>query len=545
MTYIISGISIALFFINMLFIGVYNLYMFQLNVYLNNEQAAWLRSHEKRQRVLKLDYYVSLLSMFFVLFFMRYLLIPVQLLTIWYYGKMIRKPHKNAVVWTSRVKRLLIADTIITALSSGIVVCSVIWTETHTGMLFLVYAVMSLFYAVAPYLIMVTNTINHPIEIGINNHYINDAKRILRSVPEMKIIGITGSYGKTSVKYYLDTLLKVKYNVLKTPGSFNTPMGVVKTIRGEMRPDTEIFLCEMGARYVKEIKEICDIVHPGDGIITSIGPQHLETFGSMDNIIRTKFELADAVAEKNDQGDKSNGRIFLNLDCDHIADNDDKYVDKIYYSAIDRSNDTDLDSPCYYAKNVSAEPTGTRFTVVAPDESEQEYEMKLIGIHNVINVVGAIAIANSYDISLADLVTAVRRLRPAPHRLQMLPRGNVTIIDDAYNSNPVGSKAAVETLGMFDGIRILVTPGMVELGEKEDDYNEAFGGYAASNCDYVALVGEVHTRPIQEGLIKAGFPEKKIFVGETLQEAMNFANTAQGAGHRYILLENDLSDNYL
>ena len=120
----------------------------------------------------------------------------------------------------------------------------------------------------------------------------------------------------------------------------------------------------------------------------------------------------------------------------------------------------------------------------------------------------------------------------------------MTIIDDAYNSNPVGSKAAVTTLGMFKGTRILVTPGMVELGDKEDEYNRLFGTYAADNCDYVALVGEKHTRPIYEGLIEKGFPKKNIFIGETLAEAMNFANAASGDGHKYILLENDLTDNY-
>ncbi len=120
----------------------------------------------------------------------------------------------------------------------------------------------------------------------------------------------------------------------------------------------------------------------------------------------------------------------------------------------------------------------------------------------------------------------------------------MTIIDDAYNSNPVGSKAAVTTLGMFSGTRILITPGMVELGEKEDEYNKAFGGYAAPNCDFVALVGEKHTKPIYEGLIEAGFNKKNIFVGETLEEAMTFANGVSADGHKYILLENDLTDVY-
>ena len=170
--------------------------------------------------------------------------------------------------------------------------------------------------------------------------------------------------------------------------------------------------------------------------------------------------------------------------------------------------------------------------------------MKLLGTHNVLNVAGAIAVANTYGIDLKDLVVPVRRLRPAPHRLQMIGEGNTTIIDDAYNSNPAGSKAAVETLGMFEGTRILITPGMVELGEKEDELNKKFGTYAAANSDYVCLVGEKHTRPILAGLREAGFPRKNIFIGETLDEAMAYARSREAKGRKYILLENDLPDVY-
>ena len=121
---------------------------------------------------------------------------------------------------------------------------------------------------------------------------------------ELKIIGMTWSYGKTSVKYYLNTLLSSRYNVLQTPGNYNTTLGVVRTIRESMKPFHEIFICEMGAREVGDIKEICDLVHPDYGIITSIGPQHLQSFHTIENVISTKFELADAVPES--------GKVYLN-----------------------------------------------------------------------------------------------------------------------------------------------------------------------------------------------------------------------------------------
>ena len=169
--------------------------------------------------------------------------------------------------------------------------------------------------------------------------------------------------------------------------------------------------------------------------------------------------------------------------------------------------------------------------------------MRLIGAHNVINVAGAIAAANTLGIPLSDLKIPVRRIQPVPHRMQMREHGQVTIIDDAYNSNPVGSKAAVETLAMFDGIRILITPGMVELGDKEKEYNYKFGTYAADCCDYILLVGKKHTQPIVEGLKNAGFPQENIHVVGNLEESTTLLHSIMKAGD-VVLYENDLPDNY-
>ena len=154
------------------------------------------------------------------------------------------------------------------------------------------------------------------------------------------------------------------------------------------------------------------------------------------------------------------------------------------------------------------------------------------------------SVAHRMGMTLQELRIPVRRIEPVPHRMQMREHGLVTIIDDAYNSNPVGSRAAVETLAMFDGIRILITPGMVELGDKEAEYNHKFGNYAADCCDYILLVGRRHTEPIREGVLEKGFPEEKCLVFDKLEEAVSYAYAIKGQGHKYILLENDLTDNY-
>ena len=376
---------------------------------------------------------------------------------------------------------------------------------------------------------ILVNIINSPVEKGINQGYINDAKRILKEMPNLKIIGITGSYGKTSVKYYLQTLLKSKYNVLVTPASYNTPMGVVRTIREELKPIHQIFVCEMGARNIGDIKELCDIVHPHYGVITSVGPQHLETFLNIQNITNTKFELADAIPD--------DGMIFLNGDNEYIVCSSDKESNKIVYATEEKAGS-------YYSDNVTVSQNGTEFDVVTPDGERARFKMKLVGIHNVINVAGAIAVAHKMGISLEELKNPVRKIQPVEHRMELRQNGNVTIIDDAYNSNPVGSKAAVETLAMFDGVRILVTPGMVELGAEEERFNYEFGTYAAKCCDYIALVGKKHTAPVEKGILDSGFAADKCKSFDSLNEALAYAYSIPASGRKYILLENDLPDNY-
>ena len=528
----------------------YNMHMFQLNVYMNGEQTAWLRKNLRLQWILIFAMAAGVIKMFASIAQSRALDIVLDIIVwltliiiILVYRVMKEMNQKKKLVFTPRVKRMTASIIILACLPVVIVLIRA--ATGHAGPLLLpvLGGYMLCMVGAQLFMNMVANTVNRPIERGVNQHYINDAKRILRSNPDITVIGVTGSYGKTSVKFFLQTLLQAKYSVLVTPESYNTPMGVVITIRKFMKPSHQIFVCEMGARYVGEIKEICDIVHPDHGIITSIGPQHLDTFGSLENIQKTKFELADALPEGN--------ILFLNGDNDYILE---ELSRKKEQRAADARSGSVYDDPVmyhserigegYYASDVSVSNLGTEFTVTAPDGESERYQMKLIGAHNVINVVGAIAVAHRFGISLRDLRIPVRRLRPVQHRMEMKDNGNVTIIDDAFNSNPIGSKAAVETLALFDGIRILITPGMVELGADEAEYNRKFGTYAAECCDWILLVGEKHTEPIREGILEKGFPEKRCLVFGKVEEAIEYAYKIRGEQHKYILLENDLPDNY-
>ena len=443
------------------------------------------------------------------------------------YRAMKRLNTKSKLNYTARVKRMIATIMVLTAIVLGL--CFLISYQAQGEFPRFLTGIFLILISLQLVMNMLSNVINRPIEKAVNQYYINDAKKKLKSVPGLQIIGVTGSYGKTSVKFYLQTLLQGKYNVLVTPESYNTPMGIVKTIRGSLKPTHELFICEMGARHVGDIKEDTDIVHPHHGVITSVGPQHLETFHSMENIQKTKFELADCLPE--------GGKLFLNGDNEYIQQQAVGYKNKIFYYS-------EKEGEGYCAKDVAVSQFGTEFTVTAPNGEEERFQMRLVGAHNVINVVGAIAVAHQFGMSLKELKIPVRRIQPVAHRMQMREQGNVTIIDDAYNSNPVGSKAAVETLAMFDGIRILVTPGMVELGAKEEEYNFKFGTYAADCCDYVLIVGKKNRESIHKGVLSKGFPEEKCICVDKLEDAMTYAYSIKGQGHKYILLENDLPDNY-
>lgn len=430
-----------------------------------------------------------------------------------------KKKAKTPLVFTARVKRMFITYLVLVLIIVGvslIMMQGANYKYTFTVLLF--------GYALLPLILLIANLINAPVEAAVRRYYLNDAKKILRSCPDLKVIGITGSYGKTSMKFFLSEIMKQKYNVLIPPKNFNTPMGIVKTIRSELRGYHEYFICEMGAKKLGEIKELCDIVHPENGILTSIGPQHLESFKSIENIITTKFELYNNL---------SGGKCFVNLDNEYIRDN--LPDDVITYGTVDGAS--------YRGKVISVSRKGTTFSVTYPDGTEHTYTANLLGSHNVVNLCGAIAAAKHFGVSDEEIEEGISRITPVPHRLEMTDRGGITVIDDAYNSNPNGCRAALEVLGYFD-YKILVTPGMVELGEKEEELNREFGTEAAEVCDFVILVGEKQTRPILAGLRDKGYPEEKIYVAETLGDAMNKVYSIETDKKKAVLLENDLPDNY-
>lgn len=435
----------------------------------------------------------------------------------------LQKRSVKGLVFTGRVKRLYVAAILLFAILIALYCFfpkGIVGRFSNVALLLLCY--------VTPITTFLLWCITLPVEKLIGRYYINDAKKILASRKDLTVIGITGSYGKTTTKFILTRILSEKFNVMCTPHSFNTPMGIVKTIRTMLKPQTEIFVCEMGAKEVGNIKEDCDIASPKYGIITSVGPQHLETFKSIENVFSTKFELADAVKE-------NGGVTFVNGDSKEIIERIGEGF-KIY------GTNEKFD---FCGENLSYGRNGSQFTLTLGGE-KVEFTTRLLGLHSIIDIIGAVSLAYTLGVEISDLQYAVASLKPAEHRLEMKPFTNGSLlIDDAYNSNPEGCLEAVRVLGSFEGMKkVIVTPGLVELGEKEYECNYALGKEAALNCDVIILVGTNRSKPMADAVRESDFPQENLHIASSFKEAMDIyskfadSNTA-------VLFENDLPDNYL
>lgn len=531
-----------------IFMALREFHMLQLNGYKTPEHSWWMKKNYKRyilpiilfigQFVLlftnpviwspEKHVFISTLNTFSIIIISVFALFNISIAINNKPGKKFKKPF----VYTARVKRMLITFFILIALIFTAAFFSADRVSFEENIRFtnnLPFIIIGSALYLTPILVPLSNILNKPIEKAVQNWYINDAKKILASCPDLHKVGITGSYGKTSMKFYLSELLSSQYETLKTPESFNTPMGVTITIRRDLKPTHQYFICEMGARRVHEIKELCGIANPHDGIITSVGPQHLETFGSIENVVNTKFELADSISAL--------GKVYLNGDNELIRKKAPDYPNAITYG-LQEGND-------WRATDVSVSDRGTEFTVTAPDGKSCRFSTKLLGEHNVQNLLGAIAYAADTGIPMEKLVLPVKRIAAVPHRLQLLDKGNgVTFIDDAYNSNPSGCRAALAVLGLFDACRILVTPGMVELGAKQEELNYEFGQEASKACDYIVLVGKKQTEPIYNGIKDSGYDMSKVYVADSLNDALAKVNAYTTDKKKIVLLENDLPDNY-
>ncbi len=518
--------AIALLFY--LFVALrYELQMMQQNSYRNNRYLRWLRNSGilSSPRSLTLYFLLLLYGSSFAPFATTVIEAVIAIALILFAVRELRTRYKKPVVFTHRATRLYVATWVVTTIVT-IAIAAIFPTDAQQ------YATaLTLIATLAfPWVMMLcANTLMIPIEKLINRGFYNEAKKILADMPHLTIIGITGSYGKTSTKHYLYRILSEKYNVIMTPGSYNTPMGVIRTVREMMKPYYDIFIVEMGAKQIGDIKEICDLVAPSIGIVTAVGEQHLESFKTIENVQRTKFELIDALP--------SDGLGILNNDFPYVASRPVTNVPVLRYALEAGKAD-------YHVEDIVYDEVETRFTIVGGGY-RLPLTTQLVGDCNLSNLMAAVIAALHLNVPEEAIRYAVNRIEQVEHRLNIKRApGGLSIIDDAFNSNPDGARMALDVLRRVRATRrIVITPGMIELGNKQAEYNRRFGEQMAKVADYVMVVGSYNRDDILEGLQAGGMKVEGVFCADSFATAQARLVEIARAGD-VVLYENDLPDTF-
>lgn len=429
-----------------------------------------------------------------------------------------RKAKKRLVI-TPRIKRLGVAWLLVALIVSAFL-----------RRLFVMGISALLVPMFLPLWLIIAAIVMWPAEKGIQLLYQADAKRILENYKKsgLTAIGITGSYGKTTVKNVLASILAEQYPTLASPLSANTPVALSRCIRDELGPQHRYFIAEMGARHPQDIRVLSRFIKPALGILTAIGPQHLETLGSEDKVRETKYALI----------------AGLPPDGFAVFSNDGRHVSASYRRAkVDKAL-VGEEGDDLWAEDIVLSPEGSTFTLLGKDGLRQPCETRLPGEHNIRNILLAAAAALHLGVSAAHVAQGIAQMKSVAFRLQASrhPRGYITI-NNGFNTNPAASLKALEVLAAYPGRHVVVTPGFIELGKQEEAANRQLGRDMAAVAQEVLLVGVRRTQPIREGLIEAEFDENSIHTFPSLTEANRHVNQAYGEGD-VVLYENDLPDQY-
>lgn len=422
---------------------------------------------------------------------------------------------KNKIIFTNRLKRSIFCDFLLIFF-----LFSLIFYFFNYFYVYIILFVLGVIFL--PFFLTCAHFVVKPVEIIIQKSYIKKAKLKLLKMPCQKI-AITGSFGKTSTKNILFEILSQKYKVCMTPRSYNTPMGICRTILENLTEKDDFFIVEMGARHKGDIAFLCKLVGADYGILTPVGNCHIETFKNLENVEKTKFELCENVKNLMIISSKSASNKKLYEKCE-----------KEKYFICEKNSFA-------YAENIRTQNFKTYFELFI-DGKSVNCETNLLGKVNVENIVVASVLAYLLKVNLIDIAKGIRNLKSIPHRMELI-KGFANIIDDSYNSNIVGFKEALEIISKSAGDKILVTPGMVELGDRQFEMNYEIGKEIAKVCDYVVIMNKTNASSLTEGLLSRGFSRKRIFYAHSRAEQKEILKKLVKKGD-VVLFENDLPDNY-
>jgi UDP-N-acetylmuramoyl-tripeptide--D-alanyl-D-alanine ligase len=448
--------------------------------------------------------------------------------------RVIGRPQIKPLVFTSRARRLFAVTVLLGALVAALAFVVAVVADPIAGALTLAL-LGALLLVITPELLGLANVVLRPVQRLDNARFERRARRKLAEIDPL-VIGITGSYGKTTTKGCVAQVADLAGPALPTPASFNSYLGVVRTINENLQPNHRTFVVEMGAYRRGDIAELCHLVEPKIGILTAIGPAHLERFGSLEETGRAKGELGEALP--------ADGVFITRADDERCRSAAERTPAAVRLFAPEPHPDA-----VAWAEELSLRDGRTHFQLCLKTGAEvvrASVKARLLGNHNIANLLAAALVGSELGLAPEQIARALGQVAPPEHRLSTIVNraAGIVVIDDAYNANPSGAQAALEVLATHPGQRrVLVTPGMVELGDQEDAENERFGSAAAEVCDVVVLVGEEQTAAIRRGLERAGFPADSLRVVADSGGAQQLLAESSRAGD-VILFENDLPDLY-
>jgi UDP-N-acetylmuramoyl-tripeptide--D-alanyl-D-alanine ligase len=302
--------------------------------------------------------------------------------------------------------------------------------------------------------------------------------RSYRDELSVKVVGITGSNGKTTTKDMTANLLSLSYKVQKTEGNFNNHIGLPLTLL-RLEEDTDIAVVEMGMSALGEIEFLSKLAKPDVVIITNIGESHLQDLGSRENIAKAKLEIIEGIQE--------NGLIVYNGDEPLLSDSLSHYKGSAELQTFGRSSENTL-----YPVLIAQKDDGSSFTI---NKDTQEYHLPVLGTHNILNALGSMLIANYFDIPFEKMDEGFSHLQLTSMRMELVPGGKgEKIINDAYNASPTSMRAAIDLVTSLSGYekKILVLGDMLELGPNEVNFHYEIGsGVNKKAIDYVFTYGEL------------------------------------------------------
>jgi len=394
------------------------------------------------------------------------------------------------------------AKTLITVNLIGLLLSFIIiWyvTFVHPLGFFLSLFLFLLFDILTPLLVSGIVFLFQPFTTYWQNRIIKKAKEKRAKFKDLLVIGISGSYGKTSTKEFLTAILSSKFKVLSTPLNQNTDIAIAKLILEKLTEEIEIFIVEMGAYKKGEIASPCRMVKPKIGILTGLNEQHLSTFGSQENIINTEYELIQALP--------SDGLAVFNGDNPYCFELSQKTTcPKKVYSLKSSISGFPVD---IWTENVRVEKDFISFKTKTKDD-EADFKLNLLGAQNIQNILGAALVAKELGMSLKEISQACRKIRQEQARIS-LKRGinNLNIIEATYSANPAGVISHLEYLKIWPGKKIIIMPCLIELGQSSKEVHKKIGQKINEVCDLAIITTRDRFKEIKETTgAKAIFLEK-------------------------------------